>query len=749
MATLEQIEQALRAADAAGNVEDAKMLASAYAQMRNQKSPQIEAINPTDGMSGLDKFRAGAGKALVDTWRGGKQLLNIGDQEALQREIDDAKTLDKPLMNTGSGLAGNLVGNVAASLPTALIPGANTLTGATALGAGLGLLSPTASDESALNQAIIGGAGSGALNLAGRTLPHLFNSVREPFTQPGREKIAATIMSEMTGIEPKTLSDKLLQTKINVPNTKPSFSESLVDNPKAAVLQKAIRNNPLSGDMVRLNEYANNQARFDALKSIAGDDAKIAAAEEARRMATRDQYQNLPFVQSDPDLERILSTPAAQKAIPYAQEIAGNQYRKFGEEIPTMKGLESSVQTVGKDAVQKDHWSNQPINYERDNLLTAIRKLGGISKEMAQDTYGNRMWEDGLGHGIFRNNGGQSLDDLASRLSEHGYLPEGSGPYELVETLYKGNADNMYSAAKKGFDDVYRPEMTQADEMNQRLDRLISALENKNAPNSAKEAPTKTAFDTGYWGRDLQSILQGMKAVENDPLANPVIKSSIKQPLTDYKNWLNQKLPELGEADARYAELSKPINQMQIGQALYNKLVPALTEKGIPTRSRADAFSTAIRDQESNLIKNATGRKNQTLSNVMTPEQMATINGIQSDLTRKANALDNAAAQGSDTSQNIIAQGLLSNAMGPFGMPKTWVNRAISRGLMNTGVGKAATLFGVEDALAKELGKSMSDTKYAAGLLKALADKKPSKIDVYSRLFPALGAQGLLTSLQQ
>lgn len=39
MATLEQIEQALRAADAAGNVEDARALAQAYAQMRGTPGP--------------------------------------------------------------------------------------------------------------------------------------------------------------------------------------------------------------------------------------------------------------------------------------------------------------------------------------------------------------------------------------------------------------------------------------------------------------------------------------------------------------------------------------------------------------------------------------------------------------------------------------------------------------------------------------------------------------------------------------
>lgn len=49
MATLEQIEAALRAADAAGNVEDARRLAQAYSQMRSQQAPKPDFGNVTSG----------------------------------------------------------------------------------------------------------------------------------------------------------------------------------------------------------------------------------------------------------------------------------------------------------------------------------------------------------------------------------------------------------------------------------------------------------------------------------------------------------------------------------------------------------------------------------------------------------------------------------------------------------------------------------------------------------------------------
>jgi hypothetical protein len=73
----------------------------------------LDDYDPTEGMSGVEKALAGGGKAAVDLWRGIKQIAGVGDQEALQREIDESKRLDAPLMNTGAGLAGNIGMNFA------------------------------------------------------------------------------------------------------------------------------------------------------------------------------------------------------------------------------------------------------------------------------------------------------------------------------------------------------------------------------------------------------------------------------------------------------------------------------------------------------------------------------------------------------------------------------------------------------------------------------------------------------------
>lgn len=116
--------------------------------------------------SALQNALAGAGKFFVDATRGVKQLLGADNQD----EIDESRRLDRDLMSSKAGIAGNILGGVATTLPLAFVPGANTALGATALGAGLGALSPVATGESRAVNTAIGGAGGYIGSRIGRAL---------------------------------------------------------------------------------------------------------------------------------------------------------------------------------------------------------------------------------------------------------------------------------------------------------------------------------------------------------------------------------------------------------------------------------------------------------------------------------------------------------------------------------------------------------------------------------------------------
>jgi hypothetical protein len=138
----------------------------AYQQTSKPSGPwdayATQSLDPTEGMGTFERVAAGAGKGMVDLYRGGKQLFNIGDQDALRREIEESRRLDAPLMKTGAGMVGNIIGQAAIAAPTAFIPGVNTLTGATLLGGAAGAFQPTLNQTENATNIALGGAGGAA-----------------------------------------------------------------------------------------------------------------------------------------------------------------------------------------------------------------------------------------------------------------------------------------------------------------------------------------------------------------------------------------------------------------------------------------------------------------------------------------------------------------------------------------------------------------------------------------------------------
>lgn len=152
---------------ASGNV---KMMSSDGLKVLSGNTQTVEIEDPTKDMTGTQKFLAGTGKAMTDLARGAGQLFGV----VSQKEIDDAKKLDEPLMKTGAGIAGNVLGNVATALPAMFVPGANTVLGAGVVGGLHGALQPVPTGDDRLNNAglglIAGSAGQGLANAIGRAV---------------------------------------------------------------------------------------------------------------------------------------------------------------------------------------------------------------------------------------------------------------------------------------------------------------------------------------------------------------------------------------------------------------------------------------------------------------------------------------------------------------------------------------------------------------------------------------------------
>jgi hypothetical protein len=139
---------------------------------REEKKWQKD-IAPTRGF--FSNLAAGAGKIVTDAGLGVQDAFtdtfgSEASQQAMEARIAEKRRLDAPLMKTGGGVTGAILGGGAMMAPASLIPGANSMVGAGIAGGLFGASQPTMEGESrAMNTgvgAVAGAAGQGIANRA-------------------------------------------------------------------------------------------------------------------------------------------------------------------------------------------------------------------------------------------------------------------------------------------------------------------------------------------------------------------------------------------------------------------------------------------------------------------------------------------------------------------------------------------------------------------------------------------------------
>lgn len=192
----------------------------------------------------------------------------------------------------------------------------------------------------------------------------------------------------------------------------------------------------------------------------------------------------------------------------------------------------------------------------------------------------------------------------------------------------------------------------------------------------------------------------------------------------DLLNWADAKIPEYAQARELFQEHSRPINQMQVGQELLNKLGGSLTQHGASASEMANRYATALNDVKGNLVKNATGGIKRDLKDVMTPEQMDVLNGVAQDLARVKNSNDLGRGAGSNTAQNFAMNGIAEAAGIPTMLSGLLQALPPTRAAMGVGKSVASKIY---DAPEREmrglLADAMLDPKETARLMK-MAQKK-------------------------
>jgi hypothetical protein len=143
-------------------------------------------------------------------------------------------------------------------------------------------------------------------------------------------------------------------------------------------------------------------------------------------------------------------------------------------------------------------------------------------------------------------------------------------------------------------------------------------------------------------------------------------------------NWMESRNPAFKQARTTYADMSKPIGQMDVGQELLKRLEPALNDFGGLARETGNKYATALRDADQTAVK-ATKFKGAGMRDLMTPDQMGSLEGVASDLARKANAQDLGRGAGSDTFQKLAMSNIAERSGAPRVVGTRWTCRACRR----------------------------------------------------------------------
>lgn len=275
-----------------------------------RRESDMPAPTAADGMSGAERFWAGAGKSVMDNALGTAQVLSSdlgplvagipglvtreigkrGFSDRLQQEARDRAELDAPLMDSGAGIAGNITGNllqligpgVAArgtSVASAVLP--TTIRGGALQGAALGAAQPVTGDGQRAVNALAGGAFGGIGAAAGNALGSLYRGARNVLAGGGLnstdQRVANVLAREATNPNALTITPSA------VPGVQRTLGEASGDSGLMA-LENTLR--AQNRGVFEAGDLSNNAARVTQLQRIAGSDADMAAAEAARNAAS-------------------------------------------------------------------------------------------------------------------------------------------------------------------------------------------------------------------------------------------------------------------------------------------------------------------------------------------------------------------------------------------------------------------------------------------------------------------------------
>lgn len=254
------------------------------------------------------------------------------------------------------------------------------------------------------------------------------------------------------------------------------------------------------------------------------------------------------------------------------------------------------------------------------------------------------------------------------------------------------------------------------------LQSLLSRPSMQVAIQDAKQGAAETGGyfpekpSDGFSIANLQRMKQSLDDAIKDPASLGIKATEAKEIATTrekFVRWLSEKSPDWAKARAQYASDSQPINQMQVGQYLQQKLSSPLN----PDLERSATFAQAVRDAPGTIKRSTGAPMYDELSQVLSPEQNSVVQAILGDLSRKSQFEASARRMSPSTSEGrpIELPQLLSRPM----MEANFVMKMLHGGKEAAINEAAAKTYLNPEALANSLTRKTTQEMIAEAILRA------------------------------
>ena len=574
-------------------------------QTTPQRNKLAELISPTYSLlrGAVIQPALGVNELLARTGLFG-QAVKQGAIRNVQQEQLASETLKKAAGREGFDvpeLAGAVFSPLNRLLPTAGV--SRLMAGGVVQG---GIMPSGASEESYLSDKLfnmgLGGVIGGVIPVASKVLKEVKDYVSSlPITDANKMDAARKYINELAGPRKNEVIAALRNAGQIVTGSKPTSAEALAESPTAIGLIKEqqrlasqIRTAPQFAE--RAKEQA--AARKGELTSAFGTKADL---EEAKRLRTAE------------------TTPMRETAL--------EQANVFGQNVPRLQA----------DVAQREA---QLI----ENLRAQGRTATGEAQALVRESTAPQGGQIGAVAGMpmkfpdrYKGN-----YELAKSLS--GAVQEFADPIAQRKSELAFKQLQLKSVADEGFYPLSTsPLLTRIEQSLQKPGERANTLLTTSL-DSLKTKLNSLTDDNGIInsldlyqvrkeiGDDIRAFLTQRNQSFGAQATN--VESTIKKILDDSINkasgtnlWSNYL--------TNFAEHSKKINQMEVGQTLVDKLSLNLADV-----EKAGVFANAV-DNASALIKRTTGvQRYDTLADFLTPQQIKSVEGVRADLARKQKAFE-------------------------------------------------------------------------------------------------------------